>query len=41
MDRLDYELKIIEILDNACAELDSEEFEILLSRIEEVINYGG
>ena len=39
MDRLDYELKIIEILDNACGELNSEEFETLLTRIEEVINY--
>lgn len=39
MDRLDYELKVIEILDDACGELDSEEFETLLTRIEEVINY--
>ena len=33
MDRLDYELKIIDILDDACGELDSEEFETLLTRI--------
>ena len=39
MDRLDYELKIIDILDNARSELNSEEFETLLTRIEEVINY--
>lgn len=39
MDRLDYELKIIDILDDACGELRSEEFETLLTRIEEVINY--
>ena len=39
MGRLDYELKVIEILDDACGELDSEEFETLLTRIEEVINY--
>lgn len=39
MDRLDYELKVIEILDGACGELSSEEFETLLTRIEEVINY--
>lgn len=39
MDTLDYELKVIEILDNACGELELEEFETLLTRIEEVINY--
>ena len=39
MDRLDYELKIIDILDGACGELDSEEFETLLTRIEEGLNY--
>ena len=38
MDRLAYELKIIEILDNACGELNSEEFETLLTRIVETIN---
>lgn len=39
MDRLDYESEIIDILNDACGELDSEEFETLLTRIEEVINY--
>ena len=39
MDRLDYEVKIIDILDGACGELSSEEFETLLTRIEEVLNY--
>lgn len=39
MDRLDYELEIIDILDDACGELSSEEFETLLRRSEEVINY--
>ena len=39
MDRLDYELKIIDILDNARSELNSEECETLLTRIEEVLNY--
>ena len=39
MDRLDYEIEIIDLLGNACSELDSEEFEALLTRIEEVINY--
>ena len=39
MDRLDYELEIIDILDNACSELNSEEFETLLTRTEKVIIY--
>lgn len=39
MDRLEYELLIIDILDNACSELNWEEFDTLLTRIEEVINY--
>ena len=39
MNRLDYELKITDILDDACSELDSEEFETLITRIEEVLNY--
>ena len=39
MDRLDYESELIDTLDNACRELNSEEFETLLTRIEEVLNY--
>ena len=39
MDRLDYELEIVDLLGNACSELSSEEFETLLTRIEKVINY--
>lgn len=39
MDRLDYELKIIDLLVDAHIELNSEEFETLLTRIEEVINF--
>ena len=39
MDRLDYELKIIDLLDEACSKLNSEEFETLLIRVAEAINY--
>lgn len=39
MDRLYYEIKIIDILDEAWSDLNSEELESLLIRIEEVVNY--
>lgn len=39
MDRLDYELKIIDILDEACSKLNSEEFEKLITRVAEAVNY--
>ena len=39
MDRIDYELKIIDILVEACSKLNSNEFETLLIRVEEAINY--
>ena len=39
MDRLDYELKIIDLLDEACGKLNPEEFETLLIRVAEAINY--
>lgn len=39
MDRLDYESEVIDILNEACSELNSQEFETLLTRVEEVINY--
>lgn len=39
MDRLDYELEIIDIIDEACSKLNSEEFETFLRRVTEVINY--
>ena len=39
MDILYYEIKITDILDEAWSDLNSEEFETLITRIEEVINY--
>lgn len=39
MDRLEYELLITDILDSAYGMLDSEEFETLLTTIEEVIKF--
>lgn len=39
MNRLDYELKITDLLDEACSKLNPEEFETLLTRLIEVINY--
>ena len=39
MDRLDYELKIIDLLVEAHIYLRVQEFETLLTRIEEVLNY--
>lgn len=38
MDRLDYELKIIDILDEANSKLNSKEFEALLTRVEDAVN---
>lgn len=38
MERLDYELKIIDILDEACSKLNSKEFETLLARVEDAVN---
>lgn len=37
MDRIDYQVKISEILDEALSELDTDEFDILIDRIKEVI----
>lgn len=40
MDRIDYQTKIIEILDNALNELGTEEFDVFIQRIkEELENY--
>lgn len=39
MDRLDYELEIVDLLVEAHIELNSEEFEKLLTRIENVLIY--
>lgn len=39
MDRLDYELKIIDLLDEAFSKLNLEDFVTLLIRVGEVINY--
>ena len=39
MDRLDYELEIIDLLVEARFELSSEEYGILLTRIKEAVNY--
>ena len=38
MDRIDYEDKISELLDDAVNELSVEEFDILLNRISEMLN---
>ena len=38
MDRFDYQEQINELLDKACGELNNTEFEILLSRVEDIIN---
>ncbi len=37
MDRIDYQNKISEILDNALNNLDTEDFDILISRLKEII----
>lgn len=37
MDRLDYELAISNLLEEACSKLNSKDFEKLLSRLEEAI----
>lgn len=37
MDRCDYQKEISDLLDKACSELNNEEFEILLSRIHDII----
>lgn len=37
MDRLDYQVKIAEILDDAISELNAEDFDILIESIKEVI----
>ena len=37
MSRLDFELKVIDILDDACSNLSSQEFDKLLERIKEAI----
>lgn len=39
MDRLDYESEIIDILNEACSKLNSQEFEALLTRVEELVNF--
>lgn len=40
MDRLSFELKIVDLLDDACSELSARDFEVLLERIKEVVeNY--
>jgi hypothetical protein len=39
LDRIDYEFKIIDLLVEARFELSSEEYETLLTRIEEAVNY--
>ncbi|MEN8079400.1 hypothetical protein ABFP60_20820 [Clostridioides difficile] len=38
MDRFDYAEKINDLLDKACSELDNNDFEILLSRVEGMIH---
>lgn len=37
MDRVDYQVKIAEILDEALTNLNTDEFDILIDSIEEVI----
>ena len=37
MSRLDFELKVIDILDDACSNLSSQEFDKLLERIKEIV----
>jgi hypothetical protein len=39
MDRLDYESEVIDILNEACSELNSQEFETLLTRVEWILYY--
>lgn len=39
MDRSDYESEIIDILSEACSELNSQEFETLLTRVEWILYY--
>lgn len=37
MERLDYQNKISELLDNALNNLDTEDFDVLIQRVKEVI----
>ncbi len=37
MDRIDYQNKIVEILDDALNELNSNDFDILIQRVKETI----
>ena len=37
MDRIDYQVKISEILDEALNELDTDDFDILIESVKEVI----
>lgn len=39
MDRIDYQVKIAEILDNALNELDFKQFDILIKSIKEAMEY--
>ena len=39
MDRLDCESEVIDILNEACSELNSQEFETLLTRVEWILYY--
>ena len=39
MDRLDYESEVIDILNEAYSELNSQEFETLLTRVEWILYY--
>ena len=39
MDRLDNESEVIDILNEACSELNSQEFETLLTRVEWILYY--
>lgn len=38
MDRIDYQNKILDIIDNALNNLSSDEFDILMQRIQEYID---
>lgn len=37
MNRLDFELEIVDILDDACSNLSAQEFDKLLERIKETV----
>lgn len=39
MNRIDYQVKIAEILDNALNELEFEQFDILIKSIKETVEY--